>query len=158
MNEAVTRTPLNYVKMLVRESALNLREFSVDEMVKATDCKRTSVQNELRHMLEEKYLITKPSSGPHQRPGKPSSIYRLTDDEKKIEELVQEVRRFRPRRDPGPRTLGRNYDLAREFLDRAGAAPEAERKALLATADNLLQAAWADQGGTGGVDDAFFKY
>jgi len=158
MTEALTRQPLNYVKMLVRESVLDLREFTVDEVVKATNCKRTSVQSEIRHMIDEGYLTTEPLAGPHQRPGKPQSVYRLVEDEEKLKSLVQEVRAFRPQRHPGPRQLSQNYQMARELLDRADTVPQAERKALLTTAENLLLAAWADEGDTGRVDDAFFKY
>ena len=158
MTQSVSRQPLNYVKTLVRESALDLREFTIEEIVKATSCKPTSVQNEIRHMLREGYLITQQSTGPQQRRGKPSSVYRLVNDEERVNSLIREVRAFRPQRQPGPRPLSQNYQLARELLDRAGTAPEAERQVLLTTAAKLLRAAWADQGNTGDVKDAFFKY
>jgi hypothetical protein len=158
MAEALSRRPLNYVKTLVRESALDLREFSVEEIVKATGCKRPSVQSELRHMVAEGYLTTTSVAGPHQRPGKPSSVYRLVDDEEKLHGLIREVRAFRPRPEPSSPQLGQNYQLARQLLDRANVAPEAEQTALLATAQDLLHAAWAEEGDTGRLSDAFFKF
>jgi hypothetical protein len=158
MAESVSRQPLNYVKTRVRQRALDLREFTVEQMVRATSCKRASVQSEIRHMVKDGYLTTQPSNGPRQRLGKPTSVYRLVEDEEKLDRLIAEVTAFRPQRDQGPRQLSHNYQFARQLLDRAVEAPEADRNPMLKVAERTLRAAWADEGDTGGVEDAFFKY
>lgn len=154
------KSPLNSVKVQVREAALEMREFSVDDMAKATGCKKDSVETEIRRLVNGGYLTTKAATGPHSRRGKPSSLYRLVDDEEKVRQLIGEVKSFRPRRAKGPAPQGRNYQLARQFLDRAAdlSTPEAERTALLNQAENLLAVTWADEGGTGTVRDAFIQY
>jgi len=154
------KSPLNSVKIQVREAALEMREFNVDDMAKATGCKKDSVETEIRRLVNGGYLTTKAATGPHSRRGKPSSFYRLVDDEEKVRQLIGEVKTFRPHRAKGPQPQGRNYQLARQFLDRAAApsTPDTERTALLNQAENLLAVTWADEGGTGTVSDAFIQY
>ena len=154
------KRPLNSVKVQVREAALEMREFNVEDMAKATGCKKESVETEIRRLVNGGYLTTKAATGPHSRRGKPSSLYRLVDDEEKVRQLISEVKSFRPHRAKRPQPRGRNYELARQFLDRAAASSisDVERTALLNQAENLLAVTWADEGGTGTVSDAFIQY
>src|SRR6185503_7854519 len=160
MTVTTKRSPLNSVKILVRESALEMREFDVEKMVRATGCKLTSVSNEIRHMIEDGYLTSLKPTGPHSRRGKPISTYRLVDDEEKIERLLAEVRTFRPQRSQGkPEPQSRNYQRAREFLDQAANTEhEAEKEGLLKQAETLLKIARADEGEPESVKSAFLQF
>jgi hypothetical protein len=158
MKEAPKRSPLNSVKTLVRESALDLREFNVPQMVEVTGCKPASVQNEIRRMLEDGYILAETSAGPHHRRGKPSSIYRLTENREKLQQLIDEVRSLRPPRKTESRLHSSNFQLARQYLDRAAAASEDERPALLNHAEDLLRVSWAEEGESASVKDAFIQY
>src|ERR1044072_3854181 len=155
------REPMNAVKLRVREAALTLREFTLDQLVKATGFKRLSVQTELTRMREDRYLTSEALPGPHPRPGKPPLIYRLTPDRERLEELITEVRPFRPKFTEPARPSGRNYTVARQFLDRVAGEEyqdEEGKDVLLENVAEALELAWAEEGETETIPDAFIKY
>jgi hypothetical protein len=148
------------VKIRVRETSLTLGEFTVDQMVRATGFKPTSVRTELRRMREEKFLTTASVKGTRVGPGAPRALYKVTSSHEKVQKLARQVQSFyhRPTVHGHPST--RFYDRARRLLDKVeiGKYQGGEQRAtMLRQAEEALAMAWHDEEHVKGATEAFLE-
>lgn len=145
------------VKLRVRENALTMKEFTVEEMVKATGFNEDSVVSELRRMRQGG-LITAHNVKTSQR-GRPRRIFRLTSDPEKRLMLSSQVAEFYPKPPAQARPTSHHYFNAVSLLDsfEAGDCDEEERGKLLSECEEELSFAWHEEGSPEGVLDAFIQ-
>jgi hypothetical protein len=152
---------MNEVRLRVRESALILQEFTVDQIIKATGLNPDSVRTELRRMKAEKFLTSESLSGRQQGPGGPPSVYRLTPDPEKRLALSRQVRAFYPTFPEPTRPTSPHYLIASQLLGQIVEGDyknDTERVALLNKANESLEFAWYDEGEPEGLVNAFIQY
>lgn len=145
------------VKLRVREAALRLREFTVDQMVKATGFNQESVQSELRRMREKGLLTVGGRTSSGQR-GAPVCIYRLTDDPEVRLGLASDIEEFfsNPHQQDTPSS--QHYFDAVQFLDEAEGKQDGEIKnQLLQKAEEELDFTWYEEGEPKGAVAAYLK-
>lgn len=146
------------VKLRVRETALRLREFTVDQMVKATGFNQESVQSELRRMREKGLLtVGGRTSSPGQR-GAPPCIYRLTDDPEVRLGLASDIEEFfsNPHQQDTPSS--QHYFDAVQLLDEAeGKENDEVKNHLLQKAEEELDFTWYEEGEPKGAVAAYLK-
>jgi predicted ArsR family transcriptional regulator len=140
------RATMSQVKFKVRYNALLLREFKVADIVQATGLKPESVRTELQRMKQEGLLVAGPN-GEHTGRGAPPVLYRLTDDPEQRLALSQSVAAFHPAPSTPERPSSRRYRSAQQLLDRALNSKGAQRRQLLAQAEQDLQRAAEAEGG-----------
>ena len=132
----------NEVRYKVRRMALRLREFTVKELVEATELNESSVRTEINRMMKEKLVLAeKHPEGRKGGQGRAPKLYRLTEDPKALAALSESTASFEvtPPRAGQPRS--RSFDLAVHLLNRALAAEDAERGPLLKKAALRLKKA-----------------
>jgi len=145
------------VKLRVREAALRLREFTVDQMVKATGFNQESVQSELRRMREKGLLTVGGRTSSGQR-GAPICIYRLTDDPEVRLGLASDIEEFfsNPHQQDTPSS--QHYFDAVQLLDEAEEKQDGEiKKHLLQKAQEELDFTWYEEGEPRGAVAAYLK-
>lgn len=149
---------LGKVKLRVRGKALLLREFTLEQMVKATGLNQESVQSELRRMRNEGFLTSQRVESEGQR-GAPPCLYRLTSDPELRLELSQQVEEFYPETPPSVRPTSPHYFTAIDLLDQVerGNYSNTERTLLLGRSADALEFAWHDEGEPEGVINAFIE-
>jgi hypothetical protein len=153
-----SRQQMGKVKLRVRENALRMREFTVDQMVKATGFNQESVQSEVRRMRKKGFLTVTDKAPPKQR-GAPSCVYRVSDDSEVRLKLASEIEEFYPKAEKEDHPTSQHYFEARELLDHVegGEVPESARPALLNNANDELEFAWHEEGEPKGAVNAFIK-
>lgn len=143
------RARMNEVRFNVRSTALLLREFTVADMVRATDLKPESVRTELQRMRQEGLLISEPHPDPPATRGGPPALYRLSDDPKARLELAQSLEAFYAPAEAPDRPTSRQYLLAQRLLDQAHQADvPKQRQRLLEQAARALEMAEQAEGGS----------
>jgi predicted ArsR family transcriptional regulator len=143
------RMGMSQVKFKVRYNALLLREFTVDDMVRATGLNPESIRTELQRMKQEGLLTSQPHPDRPKRRGGPPALYRLTNDPKARLALSASIEAFYPPLPPADRPTSRHYLLVRQALDQAQTADDdVERKRLLSQAERDLEMAEQAEGGS----------
>jgi DNA-binding transcriptional ArsR family regulator len=140
---------LNEVKIRVRSNALDLIEFTVEKMQQVTGLNPASIRTELTRLKRQGYLTSSPLPGARQGRGAPPHLYRLTDDNDKVDELARSVEAFYQPAGPAsfkPTSL--HYEAAQTLLDKleSGQLPPAEQETTLARIAHHLELAAADEG------------
>lgn len=161
------REQLSTVKIRVREKALTLGDFTIDEIIHATGLKPNSVRNEIRNMRKEGLLTSIRTFEPFEGvrgAGRPPRLYKLSPLKEKRLALAHEVSSFylktpsAPPRQPDVRAQvesvrpvmrgGVQFKTAASVLDKAmGMVNENEpgRAALLERAGDSLRRAWDEE-------------
>jgi len=138
------------VKFLVRHNALLLREFTVEQMRRATALNAASIRTELQRMKRQGYLTSQPLEEGKRGRGPRPHVYRLTDDLEKRLELARSVEAFYapPLRPAPPRPTGLHYQGALELIKRleAGQVAAEEREEWLNRAREQLERARSEEG------------
>ncbi len=142
------RMGMSQVKFKVRHNALLLREFTVDDMVRATGLNAESVRTELQRMRKEGLVISQPRPDRPKRRGGPPALYRLTDDPRARLALSASIEAFYPPLLPADRPTSRHYLLARHALDQAQTVDGARREGPLSQAEQDLEMAEQAEGGS----------
>jgi hypothetical protein len=110
-------TAQNEVRLHVRLNALDLGEFTVEELQQVTGLNVTSIRTELMRMKEAGFLTSKPIAMVHKGRGAPPHLYRLTTEPEKLALLNAEVQRFsRTPAKASPTPQGLNYARAEHLL------------------------------------------
>jgi len=130
------------VKFKVRRNALLLREFTIDQLVRATGSNPESVRTEVQRLKQEDFLISE------QRPSQREALYRLSDDPEKRLAISRSVEAFYPEPPEPipPRPTSRLYQAALSSLDQAEREKGKRREELLAQAAHQLEGAWQAEG------------
>ncbi len=153
---AVEKEPMGKVKLRVRESALTMQEFTLEEMVRATGLNKVSVESELKRMRQSGLITAHNVKRP--QPGRPRCIYRLTSDPEKRFKLSSQVAEFYPKPAPQARPTSRHYFNAVELLDNLGASEKAEESArTLRECEEELNFAWYEEGSSDEILEAFIR-
>jgi len=142
---------MSAVKFRVREKALMLGEFTVQEMVQATGLKRESVSTEVQRMKKEGLLLAEslPESddGLRRRVGAPPLLYRLTPDSQRRLQMAHQLTSFYLPSTSG-RPTSRHYLAATRILDRLMAQRDFDgviRQDLIRQCGEALEYAWYDE-------------
>ena len=138
------------VKFLVRHNALLLREFTVEQMRRATALNAASIRTELQRMKRQGYLTSHPLQERKRRRGARPHVYTLTDDLEKRLELARSVEAFYapPPASAPPRPTGLHYQGALELIKRleADQVPAEERGGWLSRARERLERSRSEEG------------
>jgi hypothetical protein len=147
MSTGTKRQQMGKVKLRVRESALRLRSFTVEQMIKATGCNPESVQSELRRMRKEGLLtVTKCDKETPQR-GAPTRLYSLTNSESRLE-LASQLEDFFSKPQKAEEPTSQHFFDALKFLDQVEAEEldPSTQSSLLERAKDELEFAWYEEG------------
>jgi tetratricopeptide (TPR) repeat protein len=147
------------VKLRVRENALRMREFTVEQMIKATGFNQESVQSELRRMRVEG-LLTVPTRVPTtQQRGAPPCLYRLTSDPEARLELASQIEDFFSKPKEHGHPTSQHYFEAVKLLDQmeTNEVDKTIRRSLIDSANEELDFAWNEEGEPSGSVDAYIK-
>jgi len=136
------------VKVNVRRNTLLLHDFTVADMVRATNLNAESVRTELQKMREEGFLTSRPFPKKSGKPGGQLVVYRLTDDPAARTALAQSIEAFSPTQPSAELITSQQYLLARQLLNRAQTAAAPCRAPLLADAAKALVIASETEGGS----------
>jgi DNA-binding transcriptional ArsR family regulator len=149
---------MSEVKFKVRHNTLLLREFTVEQMVRATGLKPESVRTELQRMRQEGLLASAPLAEKRRGRGGRPALYKLTPDPEKRLALSREVESFFPEPPQPTRPTSRHYLVASRILDRIAAGQykdDRECEALLQEARERLDFACYDEGEPEGLIRAY---
>jgi len=153
---AAEKEPMGKVKLRVRESALTMKEFTLEEMVRATGLNKDSVESELKRMRERGFITVHNTKRP--KPGRPPCLYKLTSDPEKRFKLSTQVAEFYPKPRAQERPTSHHYFRAVELLDSLGEKEKAEDRArVLSECEDELSFAWYEEGSPDGVLEAFIQ-
>jgi hypothetical protein len=130
---------MSQVKFKVWSNALLLREFTVDDIVRATGLNPSSVQSVLQRMRKD-HLVDSERVGQH-------AVYRLTDDPDALDRLSEGVEAFLPPLPPADLPSSSYYLSAQRRLDEASFAEGQRRARLLVEAERDLESAEQAEGG-----------
>lgn len=136
------------VKFNVRHNTLLLHDFTVADMVRATNLNAESVRTELQKMREEGFLTSQPHPKKSGKPGGQLVVYRLTDDPAARKALARSIEAFTPPQPSAGVITDQQYLLARQILNRAQMAAAPCRAPLLADAAKALVIASKTEGGS----------
>lgn len=141
------RTRLSAVKLKVRHNALLLREFTIDDLVRATGLKPESVRTEVQRMKKEDLVSAEPLlDNPSGRRGR-RALYRISADAEARLKLARSIEEFHvPHAEP-QLPSSRYYASAVSLLDRAESLTGPERSRLLKVASEDLEDAGEAEGG-----------
>jgi hypothetical protein len=130
------------VKFKVRRNALLLREFTIGQLVRATELNPESVRTEVQRLKQEGFVVSE------RRPARREALYCLSDDPEKRLALSRSVEAFYPppAKPIPPRPTSRLYRAAVESLDQAEREKGRRRDELLAQAAHQLEGAWQAEG------------
>ena len=138
------------VKFLVRHNALLLREFTVEQMRRATALNGAGIRTELQRMKRQGYLTSQPLQEGKGGRGPRPHVYRLTDDLEKRLELARSVEAFYapPLAPAPPRPTGLHYQGALELVKQieTGQVATEEREGWLSRARERLERARSEEG------------
>jgi len=147
------------VKLRVREVALTLKEFTAEQMIKATGFNSDSVQSEIRRMREDGFLTAERLNGPVGQRGAPPCIYRITSDPELRLVLAKQVQEFYPKAPSPTHPTSEHYVNAVARLDEIeqGRVNDTDRAALLEECKEELEFAWYEEGEPKDVIDAYIQ-
>jgi len=153
---AAEKEQMGKVKLRVRESALTMKKFTVEEMVRVTGLNEDSVVSELRRMRKSGFISAHNVN--RSQPGRPRRIYKLTSDPEKRFKMSAQVAEFYPKPLAQARPTSHHYFNAVSLLDSLGASEKAEERAkLLGECEDELSFAWYEEGAPDGILDAFIR-
>jgi chromosome segregation and condensation protein ScpB len=111
------KAEMSEVKFKVRHYALLLREFTVSDLVAATDLNAESIRTELQRMRKEGLLV---SERPAKKQKGHPALYKLTSDPEKRLQLSQDVESFfpEPPRPFPPQPTSPHYLVANRIINR----------------------------------------
>lgn len=141
------RTDMGQVKFKVRHNALLLREFTVEDIVRATRLNPESVRTELQRMRQEGLLTSEPHPSDSGKRGAPPSLYKLTEDPEARLALAESVEAFYPSIPSTEQPTSRHFESARRLLSEAQALDGPQRERLLAVAEHDLEMTSHAEGG-----------
>lgn len=136
------RTNYGEVKLKVRRTALVLKEFTVDQLVRDTGLNPNSIRTEIQRLRKKGFITSE------RVPGQRAAKYRLSEDPEKRLELSRSIEEFYPE-SPKPvleLPTSRLYEAAVEILDRAESVEGKEREDLLRQAEIQIEGAWQTEG------------
>ena len=137
---------MSETKFKVRYSALLLKEFTVADIIKATNLNPESVRTELQRMRQEGLLISSPHPDKQKKRGGHPSVYRLADDPDRLLELSASVEAFYPP-EASTKPTSRFYKLAKHSIDQALVSDHPMRFQLLSNTEADLDMAFQAEGG-----------
>lgn len=143
----------NQVKFKVRHSALLLKEFTVADIVRATQLKPESVRTELQRMKREGLISSQTHPNPPKQRGAPPALYCLSEDPELRLELSQSIDAYFPTPPQVERPTSRAYLLAQRLFNRAEEEDGREKEKLLDEAERHLIMAEQAEGGQTAPDN-----
>jgi hypothetical protein len=141
---------MSAVKFRVREKALMLGEFTVQEMVQATGLKRESVSTEVQRMKKEGLLVAESlpelGDGLRRRVGARPLLYRLTPDSQRRLQMARQLTSFYLP-STSARPTSRHYLAATRMLDRLMVHRDSDEATgdLIRQCGEALEYAWYDE-------------